>query len=195
MMVMSTSASALQQMNAQLDAGASGFTGTELGTRIVSAYGRGAGFLLAADLQTIAQENHPGASAQHEAVAEASGLHDMRYLVMEHREINNLPDNRAVLQFAGERTGVASWLAAPAPMGALEYVSHNAGLALAFVAKEPAVHRATIFCGSRQNATGSDSSSNKLHVNLRDDVAAPSRRRSRSSRSTAPCCRRPRGSW
>ncbi len=58
MLAMSTSPSALQQMNAQLDAGASGFTSTELGTRIVSAYGRGAGFLLAADLQTIAQENH-----------------------------------------------------------------------------------------------------------------------------------------
>ena len=175
MMVMSTSASALRQMNAQLDAGASGFASTELGTRIVSAYGRGAGFLLAADLQTIGQENHPGASAQHEAAAEASGLHDMRYLVMEHREINNQPDNRAVLEFANERRGIASWLAAPAPMRSLEYVSANAGIAVSFISKNPAAIYDDII-----NMTGGDASAQQhlaeaesdLNLKIRDDIAA-----------------------
>jgi len=175
MLVMSTSTSALQQMNAQLDAGASGFTSTELGTRIVSAYGRGAGFLLAADLQTIAQQNHPGASAQHEAAAEASGLHDMRYLVLEHREINNQPDNRAVLEFANERRGIASWLAAPAPMRSLEYVSANAGMAVSFISKNPvAIYDDVI------SITGGDASAQQhlaeaeteLNLKIRDDIAA-----------------------
>ncbi len=175
MLAMSTSPSALQQMNAQLDAGASGFTSTELGTRIVSAYGRGAGFLLAADLQTIAQENHPALSAEHEAAAEASGLHDMRYLVLEHREINNQPDNRAVLEFANERRGIASWLAAPAPMRSLEYVSANAGMVVSFISKNP-----TAIYDDVINMTGGDASAQQhlaeaeaeLNLKIRDDIAA-----------------------
>ncbi len=178
MLVMSTSASALQKMNEQLDAGASGFTSTELGTRIVSAYGRGAGFLLAADLQTIAQENHAAsgnASVQHEAAMDASGLHDMRYLVLEHREINNQPDNRAVLEFANERRGVASWLAAPAPMRSLEYVSANAGMAVSFISKNPAAIYDDVI-----SMTGADPSAQQhlveaeteLNLKIRDDIAA-----------------------
>jgi hypothetical protein len=33
--------------------------------------------------------------------------------------------NRAVLTFNGERRGIAAWLAAPAPMGALEYLARR----------------------------------------------------------------------
>ena len=167
--------SALQQMNAQLDAGASGFTSTELGTGSCLLTVRGAGFLLAADLQTIAQENHPGASAEHEAATEASGLHDMRYLVLEHREINNQPDNRAVLEFANERRGIASWLAAPAPMRSLEYVSANAGMVVSFISKNP-----TAIYDDVINMTGGDASAQQhlaeaeaeLNLKIRDDIAA-----------------------
>ena len=178
MLVMSTSASALQQMNAQLDAGASGFTGTELGSRIVSAYGRGAGFLLAADLQMISQQEHAtvnNVSARHNASAEASGLRDMRYLVLEHREINGQPDNRAVLEFANQRRGVASWLAAPAPMRSLDYISANAGLAVSFISKDPAgiyddiISMTSADPQAQQHLAEAEAD---LNLKIREDIAA-----------------------
>lgn len=178
MMVMSTSASTLLHMNAQLDAGASGFPSTELGTRIVSAYGRGAGFLLAADLQQLSQESHTAngvSSPQHQAAMDASGLHDMRYLVMEHRNINNQPDNRAVLEFANERRGVASWLAAPAPMRSLEYVSANAGIAVSLISKNPSAIYDDIIGmtgGDPQAQQHLAEAEQELNLKLRDDIAA-----------------------
>lgn len=176
MMVMSSSLSALQRMNAQLEQDASGFTDTELGKRIVSAYGRGAGYLLAADLKEISDQSHMTVQTpQHEMATQASGLGDMRYLVMEHREVNNQPDNRAVLEFANERRGVASWLAAPAPMRSLDFVSANAGMAVSFISKNPASIYDDIVA-----MTGSDSQAQQhlaeaeadLNLKLRDDIAA-----------------------
>ena len=179
MLVMSTSASALQHMNTQLDAGASGFPSTELGTRIVSAYGRGAGFLLAADLQAISQESHSQTGAtpspQHQAALDASGLGDMRYLVMEHREVNNQPDNRAVLEFANERRGVASWLAAPAPMRSLEYVSANAGIAVSFISKNPSAIYDDVISMIGGDASAQQhlaEAETELNLKIRDDIAA-----------------------
>ena len=50
-------------------------------------------------------------------------MSDVRYLTMQHREVVGKTDNQAALTFASERQGVASWLAAPASMGSLEFVS------------------------------------------------------------------------
>ena len=44
---------------------------------------------------------------------------------------------RASLGFDGPRTGMAAWLADPAPMGALDYVSPEATIVTAFVVKSP----------------------------------------------------------
>ena len=104
-----------------------------------------------------------------------SGLSDMRYLVVEHREVNNVPDNRMVLDFAGSRRGVASWLAAPAPMGSLEFVSRNAAVAVAFVAKDPQLMVTDIFNMADDPAQAQAKmaeANSKLNLNLRDDLAA-----------------------
>jgi hypothetical protein len=45
--------------------------------------------------------------------------------------------NRAVLSFSDTRRGIASWLATPGPMGALEFISPDASVVAAFVVKEP----------------------------------------------------------
>jgi hypothetical protein len=66
-----------------------------------------------------------------------TGLADVQYLVAERKETGAETLNHADLSFNGPRRGLASWLAAPAPIGGLEFVSPNAGAAAAFVAKNP----------------------------------------------------------
>jgi hypothetical protein len=65
------------------------------------------------------------------------GIGDVRYLMMERREVGGKTENRAALTFASERHGVASWLAAPASMGALEFISPNASMVNSLVIKNP----------------------------------------------------------
>ena len=69
----------------------------------------------------------------------APGLDGLRYLVLERKVVADESQTQAVLAFAGARRGIASWLAAPAPMGALDFVSPYAQGAAAFVFKGPAL--------------------------------------------------------
>jgi len=54
------------------------------------------------------------------------------------RDLGTRAIARAVLSFDGPRHGIAAWLAAPAPMGSLDFISPEANLAAAFVVKTPA---------------------------------------------------------
>jgi len=113
--------------------GASHFSETPLYQQVVRSYQQGAGWLLCADMEQIV--------AQH--VQEGSnnplpeGIGDVRYLTMERREVGGKTENRAALSFASERRGIASWLAAPASMGALEFISPDASMVNAAVIKNP----------------------------------------------------------
>jgi hypothetical protein len=167
----------LIKINAQLDAGTKGLDGTEFGQRVAEAYQRGAGFFFAADLHGLMQAGNTRRphTARQDAGMVRSGFSDMRYLVVEHREVNNVPDNRMVLDFAGNRRGVASWLAAPAPMGSLEFVSRNASVAVAFVAKDPQLMVTDIFNMADDPAKAQArmaEANSKLNLNVRDDLAA-----------------------
>ena len=177
--VFSHSSDLLARINTQLNTGASGFSESDFGRQVQAAYGRGAGFVIAANLHQMMRDNYRHNRARYTGNKgmnfEASGLVDAQYLIAEHREANGVPENHLNLQFSGERRGVASWLAAPAPMGSLEYVSHSAGLVLAFVAKEPQlivddIVRMTTKQGA--NPGGWLEGDNTLQINLRDDVAS-----------------------
>ena len=136
--VFSNSIETLKAINAQLNAGASGFATGEFGQQITAAYNRGAGIILAANLQQM-MEQMAGHGGQHAAnFMLQSGMTGVRYLIAEHRQTNNGIDNHLNLQFAGNRQRVASWLGTPAPVGSLDFVSPNAALAVAGVTKEPA---------------------------------------------------------
>jgi hypothetical protein len=176
--IFSNSAATLTLINAQLNAGASGFGTSDFGRQISAAYGRGAGIILAADLRQImdtqAKEMHATKRAG-EAI-EKSGIENASYLIAEHREVNGLPENRVNLQFSGTRQGVVSWLAAPAPIGSLNFVTPNAAVAVAALSKDPKsivddLIAMTVPDGDSQQ-NGFTALEEKLQINIRDDLAA-----------------------
>lgn len=168
---------ALQQMNAALSSGSSSFTTTDFGHRISDAYSRGAGFLLAVNLHELIAEGNKSTkrSVDRDRDLENSGFGDAQYLIAEHRDLSGTPDNRAVLQFAAQRRGIASWLGAPAPIGSLEFVSSSAGMAVSFITKQPELMMDDILkmAASEKNGTKDlDEMQAKLGINVRDDLAA-----------------------
>lgn len=116
-------APAVQQVAASLDSPAEGFKGTPFYVRIAEAYRNGAGMVLAADLSRI---NNPQAQAN-----------NIRYFMAEQKEVRNQMELRATVGFTGERPGIAGWLAEPAAMATLDYVSPEATFAAGFVVKDP----------------------------------------------------------
>ena len=113
--------------------------------------------------------NHPGNKA-----FENSGMEDLSYLIAEHRELNGQPENHLNLQFAGTRQRVASWLAAPASMGSLDFVTPNAAVAVAVLSKDPKEIADDIMSMAEPDKTSQQWSEaeTKLQINFRDDLAA-----------------------
>ena len=116
-------AAAVKTLAAALDPPAGGFASTPFYARIAQVYREGAGMLVCADLTRMA----PG--------GQTSGV---RYFVAEEKEVNHQMETRAALSFEPARTGISAWLADPAPMGSLDYVSPEAGTVAAFLMRDPA---------------------------------------------------------
>jgi hypothetical protein len=174
MLVVGGDAASVRQMSAQLDAGATLFTGTDFGQRIITAYSRGTETLVAADLgQILASTNSQEGDSK---ALRNSGFNDVKYLIATRGESSSQGDNRITLEFNGQRRGIASWLAAPAPMGSLDYVSSNAGAVVSFVSKQPALMLDDIF--STIGASDPNFSQDLAHTNselgldLRNDLAS-----------------------
>ena len=175
--IFSNSVATLALINAQLNAGSSGFAASGFGQQISAAYGRGAGMILAADIHRMkanqATKMH-GSTQASEAMAK-SGVENVTYLIAEHREVNGQPENRVDLQFSGARQGVVSWLAAPAPIGSLNFVSPNAAIAVAGLSKDPKAIADDLIAMAAANgaqSNGLTEAEEKLQINFRDDIAA-----------------------
>jgi hypothetical protein len=143
LLVIATDYAALRQINQQLNAGPTGFAQTAFAQHILPAYTRGAGMLFAADLKSMMHEGVNGAGMRTRPSTRQSmsetGFNELDYLIVERRDFNSATaDNRATLAFTGERHGIASWLAAPAPIGSLDFISAEASGAIAMVVKSPA---------------------------------------------------------
>src|SRR5215472_8675630 len=143
LLVIASNHDGLAQMNQQLNQGPSGFAQTAFAAQhIKPAYDRGAGMLFAADLKSMINEGSQGAAATKPAAHDSMnhlGFNDLNYIIVERRDFDNqVPDNRATLAFTGQRRGIASWLAEPAPIGSLDFISADASGAVAMVIKSPA---------------------------------------------------------
>jgi hypothetical protein len=173
-LVVGGDAASVRQMSAQLDAGATLFAGTDFGKRIANVYSRGTETLVAVNLGQIVKSVHT--RREESQLLRNSGFNDIKYLIATRGQSSRQGDNRINLEFNGQRRGMASWLAAPAPMGSLDYVSSNASAAVSFVAKQPALMLDDIFstigasdpnfsqCLARANA--------EIGLDLRNDLAS-----------------------
>jgi FecR protein/Putative zinc-finger len=126
----------LKQFAASLNSGGGGFAATPFGQRIAAQYKNGTEILFGADLATMAAR-HQREGLERNPNYERTGLSDVQYLIAERKGSGTESQNHAELTFKSQRRGLASWLAAPAPIGGLDFVSKDAGAAGAFIAKSP----------------------------------------------------------
>src|ERR1700694_3423138 len=126
LMVVAFDLASLKGFNAQLGRPGGKLAPTPFGQRLAQAYQGGAGLLLGANLEKI-KGLIPFGSKNDEASFRQTGFADVKYLIAEHKDLAGQSSNIAELTFAGPRRGVASWLAAPALLGGLDFISTDAG--------------------------------------------------------------------
>jgi FecR-like protein/uncharacterized protein DUF3352/putative zinc finger protein len=124
LVALSPDAAALQQIAAGAP---TTFATGEFGSQIAAAYGAGVGLLFAADVQAM----HQAMPAGHDHAP------NVQYFMVQQTGNAGTAETRAAIIFNGQRTGVASWLAAPAPLDALDFISPQATLAWAAAVKQP----------------------------------------------------------
>jgi hypothetical protein len=124
LVALSPDAAALQQIAAGTP---TTLATSEFGSQIAAAYGAGVGLLLAADAQAM----HAAMPAGHNHAP------NVQYFMVQQTGNAGAAETRASIIFNGQRTGVASWLAAPAPLDALDFISPQATLAWAAAVKQP----------------------------------------------------------
>lgn len=133
----------LQQLAATLKApNTNAFTQSPFYARIAETYSEGAGLIVAADLekivpQMIQRDAKQSGGEQRAEVFRELGLTNLKHFMVEQKESEGRTLSRAMLSFSETKRGVPSWLAAPGPMGALEFISPDANIVAAFVVKEP----------------------------------------------------------
>jgi hypothetical protein len=152
----------------------SAFVGTPFYEQIANSYQQGVEWLFSADMEQIVASNVQADSSHHDL---PPGISDVRYLMMGHRDLDGKSESHADLTFASERQGVASWLAAPASMGSLEFVSPEASMVTSAVIKSPRSIMEEIFKMIGAGDAGfSDHLAEfeaKSGVNVLDDIATP----------------------
>src|SRR5262249_41121103 len=134
----SGNARTLRDFVAALNSGGGGFANTGFGQRMLATYQHGVGLLFGANLQAMTAQHLAHHTAHPDPqVFQQTGFADVQYLVAERKDNGGKPLNHAELSFSGQRHGFASWLAAPAPLGGLDFVSRDAGAVVSFVTKNP----------------------------------------------------------
>lgn len=160
----------------------SGFSGTPFHTRISEVYREGAGLIVAADLEKVIAHTktlRSGGSngAKHEEALNQLGLTNLKSFVLDQKDSGGKTHTRAVLSYDQADHGITSWLAAPAPIRSLEYISPDASLVAGFVVKNP-----TAVVDDLLRVINSVSPDINKHLdqmqkdhglNLRNDFAAP----------------------
>jgi hypothetical protein len=175
LVVLGENLAALRRFNARLEQNAQGFASTEFGRRLAQGYEGGATIVAGLDGQTILKKEGPK-DEKDRGLLERTGFSYMKYLVWDHKSINGQETSQFELSFTGPRRGVASWVAAPGPMGSLDFVSPKAAIAASILLKEPQIiydEAADLATASNPNALASLAQMEQgLKLSLREDLFA-----------------------
>ncbi len=159
LVALSPDAATLQQI---ASGSPSTFATTEFGSQIVSAYGSGVGLLFAADVAAMAPAGH-------------GHVPDVQTFMVQQTGNGGATETRAAVIFKGQRTGVASWLAAPASLGSLDFISPEATLVWAAAMKQPTAIIDEIMTMQQSNPAFAQHLAEiqaLLGLDLRNDLAA-----------------------
>lgn len=165
--IASPSGASLARAVALSNGGTNPFTASTFHARIAQEYQDGAGWLFAADLASFMKEDAA------DTEAEALGIHDMQHFIVNRQEVDGRADTRAALTFNQQRRGIASWLAAPASMGALTFISPDANLAAAFIVRKPVDLLDDLLKSSPEMAAELEKLRQDEGFDVREDLAAP----------------------
>ncbi|MGB7281890.1 MAG: hypothetical protein WBE13_06480 [Candidatus Acidiferrum sp.] len=162
----------LRGFNARLDSANREFSSSVFGKRVAQEYQSGVTVLAAADLQKILNQAPP--SVKQNVSLQQSGFADMKYLVWDHKIVGGESFSQSELSFNAPRHGTASWLAKPAPLSNLDFVSPKAILASTVVLTSPA----QIFEDVKAMSTATNPNSfatiaafeKMLNLSLKDDL-------------------------
>ena len=162
----------LRDFSLHLDHSDRDFSSTPFAQRILQSYVGGISWVGALDLRKIVSQAPKDAGF---ATLRQIGFADVKYAVWEHRQANGHSMSQAEISFVGPRQGIASWLAAPQPMGSLEFVSPKPMVSLSLALKNPAL----IFDDIRQLSASNSKAlasiaqlEQSLGITLQDDVLA-----------------------
>jgi len=155
------------------------FVSTPFYAAIQRAYQSGAGWLLCADMEQVLSQSvnkKEGSGAGVDFLRDPkNGLADMRYLIMESKDVSGKTENRLTLSFIQDRRGIAAWLAPPSPMGTLDFISPAASFVVSFVVKNPRdiAQEIISFTQSDNPNSGEELAEfeSKTGVSLSDDLA------------------------
>src|SRR5205085_1136674 len=173
----------LQQLAATLKAPeTNGFKTTPFYAQLADTYNAGAGLIVAADLEKIIgllvreDASDPNVAKRNEMFKQV-GLMNLKHFVIEQKDVEGKTNSRAMLTFKEQRTGIASWLAAPGPMGSLNFISPDANMVAAFVVREPSSLVDELFGYLNTASPKMREDLNRLEaesgLKIRDDFAAP----------------------
>ncbi len=165
--VASPKGAGIARVAAAANGGTNPFTASPFHARIAQEYQDGAGWVFAADLAGFMKEDAA------DAEAEALGIHDMQHFIVNRQEVDGRADTRAALTFSQQRRGIASWLAAPASMGALTFISPDANLATAFIVRKPVDLLDDLLKSSPDMAAELEKLRQEEGFDVRQDLAAP----------------------
>ena len=120
----------------------SSFTQTAFHNRIAQVYQEGAGLVVAANLERLIEKTKPeltkgAGSEQRESALKQLGILNLKYFVLDQTSAEGKTHTQAMVSFNEAQRGIPSWLAAPGPMGSLEYISPDANVVAGFVVKDP----------------------------------------------------------
>jgi len=165
----------LQTLREAVDAARSGsspFVGSAFHRRLADTYAEGVEWLAAVDLASVMEQQ-----VMRDEGIRKTGLTALQHVLVERHSDGERTETGVEVFFDGPRRGVFSWLAEPAPMRSLDFVSPQAPLVLGLVTKEPVEMLEDLGEIVAQGAGAAlpselEQLQLELGVDLKDDVAA-----------------------